>query len=113
MLGFLIFQQVYLNLGEDCRNKVLGNIFDIDNVSVSCVFLRDDTVIFRLFSGGVFYQFFFIFEIGENQVFNSDKIVNCVTFLSNSNDKEINRFIYQLVRCQNECQVYYLVKKFL
>ena len=113
MFGFLIFQQVYFNLGEGCRNKVLGNVFGIDNVSVSGVFLRDDKAIFRLFSEGVFYQFYFIFEFGENRVFNSNKIVNCVTFLSSCNNKEVNQFIYQLVRCENEYQVYYLVKKFL
>ena len=110
MLGILIFQQVYFNLKNDCRNKVLGNIFGVDNVSISGIFIRGDVVIFRLFSDGVFYQYIFLFEDGKNQVSSTSRIVNCTMYL---NDKESNSFIYQLFQCQSEYQVYQLLKHFL
>ena len=59
MFGALTFYKVYLNLGEECRNKILRNIFGIKNVSISDFVLRDDAVIIRFFADSVFYQYVF------------------------------------------------------
>lgn len=116
MFGILVFQQIYWNLGEECRNKVLGNIFGIDNVSVSGIFIREEEVIFRLFSEGVFYQYFFKLGSGRGSLFCSDKIVNRIIFVDSYNKERKDDFIYLLIElfyCQNEYQVYQILKLFL
>lgn len=116
MLGILIFEQVFLNLGEECRNRVLGNIFGITDVSVSDIFIKDDEIVFRLFSKGVFYQYIFKFGNGDNELFRSQRIINRLIFISNYIEKEKDNFIYLLVelfRSQNEYQIYQLMKNFL
>lgn len=113
MFGILIFQQVFINLGEKCRNRVLGNIFGICNVSVSDISIRGNKVLFRLFSETVFYQFVFLLDQKEGDYFfkvsSSKNIVHSVISLSNYDDN----FIYQLFRCCDEYQVYQLMRLFL
>lgn len=120
MFGALIFQQVFMNLKEDCRNKVLGNIFGICNVSVSNISVREEEVIFRFFSDGVFYQFVFLLE-GRNKgsffrVSSGQDIVQSLIILSDYRYGNESDFIYQLVelfRCQDEYQIYQIMKLFL
>ena len=120
MFGILIFQQVFMNLGENCRNRVLGNIFDICNVSISSVSVREEEVIFRVFSEGVFYQFVFLLE-GRNKgsffkVCSGRNIVHSLILLSDYKDNNKNDFIYQLIelfRGQDEYQIYQIMRLFL
>ena len=56
MLGFQIFHNIYLNLSLKGKNIFLGNIFGIDDVSVSDFLIMKNKIIIRLFSQNVFYQ---------------------------------------------------------
>lgn len=113
MVNFLIFKNIYFNLGDDCRNKILGNIFKIDNVSISSIIVDNDKIIFRIFGGAVFYQYVFILGIGVNEVVNNNQIINYKVFVDNENMMIVNKFIDCLIRCQNEYQVYLLLRQYL
>lgn len=113
MLGFLVFKDVYFNLGEECRNKILGNMFSIGGVSISDMIIRNKKIIFRLFSNGVFYQYIFVLEVGESKLLYGNKTVDCIMFVYDDKMDELNKFIYQLVRCCDERQVYRLVRLLL
>ena len=116
MFGLLIFSYVVMNLSEKCRNKVLGNIFEIGNVSVSDVSVRDNNVIFRLFSNGVFYQFIFVnYNCGNVcvKVASTKDIVNCLFFISNdyfSEDDCDNLLIMKIICCSSEFEIYQMLK---
>lgn len=121
MFGVLIFQQVFMNLQEDCRNRVLGNIFGICNVSASSISIREEEVIFRLFSDGVFYQFVFLLD-GRNRgnffkVCSGRDIVQSLILINDVADGVKRQdFIYQLVelfRCQDEYRIYQMMRFFL
>lgn len=119
MFGASVFQLLYLNLGEQCRRKILGNIFGIINVSVVDFVVLEDNVIFRLFSDGVFYQFVFDFRDRGNDYFYkvfSGNIIQC--FIQGENyfnldGIQINNFLMEIFLCQDEYRVYQLVKLFL
>lgn len=120
MFGAFLFFNVFLNLGDNCRNKVLGNIFGVDNVSVSDFVIREDKVIFRFFSQNVFYQYIFDFTINESEavmdVSCSRAIVNTIISVKKVSDLDSFSFDYLLVdifKSQDEYQIYQLMRKFL
>ena len=113
MVNFWRFENIYLNLGDNCRNKILGNIFDITNVSVSNFIVEDNKIIFRIFANGIFYQYVFILGIGVNEIINGNKVICHKIFIYNENMLDVNKSIYYLIQCQDEYQVYQLVKQFL
>lgn len=115
MYGFLIFNDFLNSIGERCRNKLLGNIFDLVDVTVSDLVLRNNCVIFRLFSDGVFYQY--VFDLNNN---------NCDYFIRVSCDKNIiDKVIYvnesfkkisllvKIFKSHDEDQIYHFLKKLL
>lgn len=114
MLGFLLFYGVWSNLGEACRNKVLGNIFGINDVSTSSISIMYKTVIFRLYGNKVFHQFVFIFDDGENIFRNDGMVIEEIVFIDNckSVDRE-SGVIYRLMQCREEKEVYLMLKEFL
>lgn len=113
MLNFIIFKDMYFNLEENCRNRVLGNIFNINNVSVSDILIREDKVIFRMFSINVFYQYIFLFCKGENIDACSGKINNHIIYIDNCKKEDFNGFIYQLIRLKDEDQINLFLKNYL
>lgn len=119
MFGLLIFSYVVMNISEKCRNKVLGSIFEIGNVSVSDVSLRDDNIMFRLFSNGVFYQFIFVnYNCGNVcvKVASTKDIVNCLFFISNDyfSDGVCNDLlIMKIICCSSEFGIYQMLKLLL
>lgn len=113
MLGFIVFYSMWFNLGNNCRNKILGNIFDINSVSVSDVKFVDQILIFKMFSCGVFYHYSFILGIGINEIKDCGRIVEKIIFIDDKECQVDNEFIYRLVRCFDEYQVYQLLKEFL
>lgn len=113
MLGFLIFKNIYFNLNEVCRNKILGNIFGIDNVSATNILVDDKGIILRLFNRNYFYQYVFIVENGINELNCSSSIIDCRGIYIYQKECNINNFIYRLFHCQAEYQVYLLMKTVL
>ena len=116
MIGILIFYQVYLNLGEDCRNKVLGNMFGISDVSVADVLVRDNGIIFRLFSKGIFRQYFFRIRNGEGDLFCSKRMVDRLGKESDFITSEEEVFLFKvgdLLQCHDEYLLYQRLVKFL
>lgn len=110
MLGLFVFRNIFINLGEECQNKIIGNIFGIGNVSVSNFVIRDNKFIFRLFSGGVFYQYSFLFDDVKNMNICIDRNINGKFLVC---DETITNSIYCLIRCCDEYQVYLLLREFL
>lgn len=118
MFGLSIFSLVAMNLSEKCRNRILGNIFEIRNVSVSDISLRDEQIIFRLYSEGVFYQFLFV-DYGDSTYFklaSTKDIVNCIYFIS---DNYFDRSFYngslviKIISCKDELEIYQLMRRLL
>lgn len=113
MYGFLIFSNLCLNLSEECRDRLLGNIFGISAVAVSSVRLEDKRIIFKLFSHGVFYQYVIVMGTGKDEFYRDERIINCMIFTDGGKFSQFNDFIYRLFQCQDEYQVYQLVRGFL
>lgn len=113
MYGFLIFDNICLNLGKKCRDRLLGKVFGISEVLVSSVRIVDKRIIFKLFSGGVFYQYVIVVGVGEDRIYKDDKIVDCVIFTEGNVFLRFNAFICRLFQCQEEYQVYRLVRELL
>lgn len=119
MFGLLVFSSVVMNVSEKCRNRILGNIFGVSNVSVSDVSLRDEQIIFRLFSEGVFYQFLFLNYSDNNAYFkvaSTKDIVNCLFFISNNyfSDVDCNiSLVMKIICCQDELKIYQLMRLLL
>ena len=113
MYGFLIFGNICLNLSDECRDRVLGNIFGVSDVSVSSVLVKDKKIIFKLFSRDVFYQYVIVVGNGEDKFYCDERIINCVIFTDGDKFNDFNDFIYRLFHCQDEYQVYQLVRGFL
>lgn len=115
MCGGIVFYNIFNNLGEKCRNKILGNIFGFTNVSVNDLVIRDSNIIFRIFSDDVFYQYIFDFSDTNNcsfiNVSCSRDIVNSVVFV-NKCSEEIELLI-KIFKCQDEYQIYQLMRKLL
>lgn len=117
MLGAFIFYNIITNLGESCRNKVLGNIFEISNVSVGDVVIRNDKIIFRIFSGDVYYQYIFDF-IDNNYKFYvkvscNNSSVDRIVLVSNYSDDFGIGLLFKIFNCCSERKVYQFMKKFL
>lgn len=112
MFGFFVFEKVLANVGEKCRNKIIENIFGIEDVSVSDLIVGDDRIVFRIFSRGVFYQYSFVIGVGENMVESSEGILSGNYFISEDSGGT-NEFICCLIKCQDEYQVYYLVRQYV
>ena len=113
MFGLLIFHNVYVNLDENCRNKILGNIFNISNVSVSNVNFMENGIAFRLFNNREFYHYIFLLKNGNNKIVKNDKIIDCKIYVYSEEVISFGYFIYHLIQCHNEHQVYCLLKKYL
>lgn len=120
MFGALIFQSLYLNLGEKCRNKVLGNIFGVHDVSVTDFVVRESAVIFRFFSDGVFYQYVFDFDIKNDNSFikvscSRDVIYSFISVKEefNLNCSQLFSLVIEMFQCQDEYRIYQLVRLFL
>lgn len=93
---------------------ILGNIFEIANVSSSELLVKNNKFIFRLFDGFVFYQYIFILGKGEDIKYVSNRIERYVIYLDNDiNKKKHDKIIYQLIWCQNELEVYKLLSRVL
>ena len=112
MFGFIVFKSIYDNLGEFCQNKILGNIFNINNVAVSNFNIGNKRIIFKLFCNGVFYQYVFKLDIGKDKVEYDKNIFTYEIFVFNDNFALFNEFIYKLCCCQTEKEVYDLIKEF-
>lgn len=114
MIGCSILQLICSNVGEKCRNKILGYIFEIYNVSVSEFLVLNNRFVFRLFDGVVFYQYTFVLENGNNIRYVDKRIQRHVIYLDNSiNKKRHDKPIFKLIQCQNELEVYNLISYFL
>ena len=113
MLGFQIFHNIYLNLSLKGKNSFLGNIFGVDDVSVSDFLIGKNKVIIRLFSQNVFYQFVFSFDDGQSVVIVDGRIVKGKIFVLDDSCKDFNLFIYLLARCSCEKDVYQLISQSL
>lgn len=120
MMGVLKFQDLYLNLGETCRNRILGNVFGINNVSVVDFTVQEKYVIFKIFSQGVFYQYIFDFndECGGSfiKVSSSKDIVCCFVFVKLWNDSiqfDLFSLLIKIFKCQDEYRIYQLMRLFL
>lgn len=120
MFGILLFRSIIFNLGEECRRKILRNIFEIQDVSISDIGVREDRIIFRIFSDDVFYQYIFILGDKNNSKFvsisSSKRIFNCLIFIegySDLNTRDYFEILIQIFQCQDEYQVYQLVKLLL
>ena len=119
MFGALLFYNVYMNLGEECRNKVLRNIFEIDNVSITDLVIRENLVVFRFFGNGVFYQYVFDLSDGNNKYYKVSCSRNIVHYFVSVKTYpsfcEFNLFslLVDLLLCQDEYEVYQLMRKFL
>lgn len=115
MFGLVLFKNIYFNLSERSRNKILGNIFKINNVSVSDLIVNENRCFIRMFSNNVFYNYLLIMGTGKNSVVYNERIVECRIFVYNEREEMGggSEFIYQLIRCCDESQVYRLVKQFL
>lgn len=117
MFGFFIFKEVFLNLEEDCRNKILGNIFGVSNVSVSSVIFNRKSVVFRIFSESVFYQidFFFNNSVHYKMLCYEEDIDYWIDDFNLCCDNKyyfINNLVI-LFKCQTEHQVYQMLRLFL
>ena len=110
MFGFIVFKSIYDNLGELCQNKILGNIFNIDNVTVSSFNIINERIVFKLFGDGIFYQYVFKLDVGENKLECNNNIFSCEIFMYNDNFSLFNDFIYRLYCCQTEKEVYDLIR---
>lgn len=115
MYGAIVFNNIFNNLGEKCRNKVLGNIFGLTNVSISNLVIRDNSIIFRIFSDKVFYQYIFNFCYANDDYFIkvscSKNIVNSIVFVDNCSEEL--ELLIKIFKCWNEEQIYRMMKKFL
>lgn len=120
MFGFLVFYHVYRNLGEDSRIKILRNIFEIYDVSVLEISIREQKVIFRFFEMGVFYQYVFLLDVFVNelviQVASSRRIFNC--FVKVGEMAQVDCFdsfclFLAIIQCQDENQIYRMIKNLL
>ena len=113
MFGFLIFYNIYLNLSCEGKNKILGNVFGVGDVSITDFIIKNDRVIIRMFSKNVFYQYVFEFDEGICNIIFDDRIVKGKIFVLDESCREFNFFIYSLARCSLEGEVYRLIQEFL
>ena len=113
MFVFLIFYNIYLNLSCEGKNKIIGNIFEIDDVSITDFIIENERVIIRMFSKNVFYQYVFEFDEGICNIMFDDRIVKVKIFVLDESCRDFNLFIYSLVRCSLESEVYRLIQDFL
>lgn len=114
MQMFSFFYKYWFMLDEQSRNKILGNIFNVANVSASNIILCDDRINFKLFSGGVFYNYLFVLGDGDNIYEVGDRVVVCHIFLGTSKVVDDKcEFIYHLFNCSKEFEVYQLMQKYL
>lgn len=62
MFGFDVFKKWFNCLDEKRKLEILGDIFEIENVSVYSFYRLDDKIIFHLYAENVFYQIIFCYE---------------------------------------------------
>ena len=100
MFGFLWFKNVYVNLGENCRNKLLGNLFCLENVKASNYVVLENKFIFNFWADGVFYRYLFVLSDGKHEFYCDDKTVVGKIYLYNDEDLISNRIFVSIAMCQ-------------
>ena len=114
MQVFYWFYSCWLNLEENKQNELLVNIFKIDFVAVSSIKVFKNYINFKMYSKGVFYNYFIFNEIGNNFYFVDLDVVLVKIFIENINELNNNYyFIFHLLQCSTEIEVYQLVQKYL
>ena len=73
MIGFCIFKNIYYNVDIAYQNKILGNIFNLNNVSVSGVIVDNKKIVFKIFCCGIFYQYIFVIGRGIHNIKYMDR----------------------------------------
>lgn len=113
---------MYMNLGEMCQNKILRNIFSIEDVSISMIVVRENNIIFRMFGSNVFYQYIFSFQRFSSNtkvlVTSTQRMVSCLVDISYPFDFNLFDFdpfdlFLKLLCCRDEYQVYQILRLFL
>ena len=120
MFGALLLYNVYVNLREESRDRIIGNIFDVDNVLVSDFVLREKAVIIRFFSKGMFYQFVFDFTEGYSSDFstisrNRDIIYGYIAIYKypRIDTGDLFSVLLEIFLCQDEAKIYQLISRLL
>lgn len=62
MNGYQIFNNFFSCLDEKDKIKILEGIFSIQNFSLYSISVRDNKLLFRIYSNNIFYQFAFVFD---------------------------------------------------
>lgn len=113
MFGINLFCNICNNLSDDCRNRLLGNIFEVMNVVVSNVIIHEDFVVIKLFSNGIFYKYVFLLQSGKTVFTNDERIIRCKIFVFNEKQEMFRNFINHVILCCDEYQIYCWLKNFL
>ena len=120
MLGALLLYNVYVNLGEECRDRIIGNIFNVNNVLISDFVLREKAVIVRFFAEGKFYQFVFDFTDGYSSDYstlsrNGDVIYGYIAVYRypRINTGDLFSILLEIFLCQDEVVIYRLIRRLL
>ena len=114
MFGFKIFYNLFINLNIVYQNKVIGNIFSIENVSVSSVSLLKNGISFKLFSNDVFYNYVFIVGSGNSCKTMEERIVKEIIYINDIDlDIENYYFICCLYELEEEISVYRLLLDYI
>ncbi len=120
MYGYALFLSFFNNLDEATKKLILGNIFLIYDVSIYSIFIRDQSVFFRVFGDDTFYQFVFELEQRQDpyyvQIFSGKKIYNYFIYVDNYFEKDGNYsfdVLTQIFRADDEYQVYCLFQNLL
>ena len=114
MFGFKVFYNLFINLNIVYQNKVIGNIFSVENVSVSSVSLLKNGISFKLFSNDVFYNYVFIIGSGNSYKDIEKRIVKEFIYI---NDIGLDMDNYDFIRClyklEEEISVYRLLLNYI
>ena len=120
MFGFIVFYQVYKNLGGDCQKKLLRNIFSVKDVSISMISIRNHSIIFRFFDDNVFYQYIFSLEplkLGRKVIVSSNRgTVNYLIYVYQDISFDfVDPLILflNLLRSEDEYKIYLLLRRLL
>ena len=124
MCGYQMFKNIFYHLGDDCRRKILENIFLIDNISVFSFYEFNHRIFFRIYDGFSFYQFVFvlddIFDIEPIVCFEDLRVFNYTIYTycylkigkMNQNKYPYYKFV-KLLTSSQEKEVYQLFRTFL
>jgi len=63
MFGYDAFKNFFDSLDDGAKKRILGEMFDLENISVYSIEKREnDEIIFRIYAGNVFYQYIFTYQ---------------------------------------------------